>query len=541
MTAKSLVYQTPLGESTRINLRHTVDKTLGQPADFATLRDALAQDAALFATLLTRMAARLPHSLVLVIDQAEELFTLARSPEEIVMRDHTLKMLQRVVDIKADVKLIISLRTEYIGRLLDHLRAGRPDLAGVNDDLLRDFSEAALVAAIERPTSESPIGEGQPSPRERYGFRFAEGVAAQIAEDGLDLRTEHQDSVLPLIQVICTQLYERKRSRPDSDGVITREDLEAIRGVEGGLKAFAEEALERSLRLGPSDQKAFKSLFTRLYSRQVDGTLTTWLAPRHALEKSWNGSVPFAQVLEAAVSVRLLREDALRVEGTEPRPFIRLGHDALAKVAAAWQAERDEEEHLQQERAKVELERKKRRDQIRKLVAGVCLAMGLAFIFGATGLWAMHQKTMALRSKIEAQESLRVACKGLDDLLTEVADVDLAEIPQMESVRRLLLEKARSGYDGLRTRATTENDPELRWVTARAHGRLGDIDSMLGDYEKAEPSYHIAIQQLEELRAEVTRFCRLRPRPREMPPGIGYSAQGAVPLPGCQGGAARDR
>ena len=139
----------------------------------------------------------------------------------------------------------------------------------------------------------------------------------------------------------------------------------------------------------------------------------------------------------------------LRVEGTEPRPYIRLGHDALAKVAAAWQSERVEEERLQQERAKLELERKKRRDQIRKLVAGVCLAMGLAFIFWRTGLWAMRQKTLALRSKVEAQESLRVACKGLDDLLTHVADVDLAEIPQMESVRRLLLEKARSGSENL--------------------------------------------------------------------------------------------
>src|SRR5262249_13236854 len=161
---------------------------------------------------------------------------------------------------------IISLRTEYIGRLLDHLRSGRPDLTGVRDDLLRDFSQPALIAAIERPTSEVPIGEGQVSPRAKYGFRFADGVAAQIAKDGLDLRPEDQDSVLPLIQVICTQLYERQRSRAGSDGVITRADLEAIRGVEGGLKAFAEEALDRSLRLGPSDQTAFKALFTRLYS-----------------------------------------------------------------------------------------------------------------------------------------------------------------------------------------------------------------------------------------------------------------------------------
>ena len=35
MTANSLVYHTPAGESTRINLRHVVDTILGQPADLA--------------------------------------------------------------------------------------------------------------------------------------------------------------------------------------------------------------------------------------------------------------------------------------------------------------------------------------------------------------------------------------------------------------------------------------------------------------------------------------------------------------------------
>ena len=85
--------------------------------------------------------------------------------------------------------------------------------------------------------------------------------------------------------------------------------------------------------------------------------------------------------METARSVRLLREDVLRVEGNEPRPFIRLGHDALAKVAAAWQAERDEEERLRQERAQVERERAKRRQQIRKLLAGTCAAACAAIFF----------------------------------------------------------------------------------------------------------------------------------------------------------------
>jgi tetratricopeptide (TPR) repeat protein len=515
-TAEPLEYATPDGEQVRINLREPINDVLGRPADYATLRSALAQDASLFSTLLARMAAPLPHALVLFVDQAEEFFTLSRSPEEIRDRDHALKMIQRVVDIKADVKLIITLRTEYYGRLLDHLRAGRRSFSGVRDELLRDFTLPSLVAAIERPTSPEPLDAGPVSPRAKYGFRFADGVAARIALGGLSLRTEHQDSVLPLIQVICTQLYERKKAQKDSDGVITLADLEAIRGVEGGLKAFAEDALERSIGLEPADRAAFKSLFIRLYSRQVDGTLTTWLAPRDALESTWNGSMPFAQVMESARSVRLLREDVLRVEGNEPRPFIRLGHDALARVAAAWQAELDEEERLRQERAQVELERAKRRKQVRKLIIGTALAASAAILFGAIGVWALDQRararasetrarsseTKALDNEKKAEESLRVACQGLDDLLTDVADVDLADIPQMEPVRLGLLQKAKAGYEKLAENRDAKQSTLLRWVVGRSYSRLGDIVEMMGDYSRSEEFHRQAIGLLAALSAD---------------------------------------
>ena len=351
-TATTLRYKTPEGEQETVNLRLLIDEAIGAPADFATLREALRRDSQLLAEILARIAGRLPYALVLVFDQIEEVFTLAKTPEEVAGRDHALRMLQRVVDVRADVKLIISLRTEYYGRLLDHLRAGRRDLTGVRDDLLRDFSRSALIEAITRPTSETPLADGQPSPREKYGFRYAEGIPEAIADGVLALRSENQDSVLPLVQVICTQLYEREKTQPGSDGVITREDLDAIKGVEGGLKAFAEDALVRSLRLGPEDREAFKALFSQLYNRQPDGTLTTWLMPRESLERQWDRPTPFADLLEAAKSVRLLREDELRIEGGEPRRYVRLGHDALAKVAAAWKAEREENQRLRGRRGR---------------------------------------------------------------------------------------------------------------------------------------------------------------------------------------------
>ena len=203
-------------------MRPVLDEALGTKADAATLRAALMADPGRLATLLERLSAPLPHALVLVLDQAEELFTLAKTPEEIAARDQALRLLQRVADVRADVKVIVSLRTEYYGRLLDHLRAGRRDLTGVRDDLLRDFSKPALIEAIERPTLETPLVEGQPSPRQRYGFTYADGVAEAIADGVLKLRSENQDSVLPLVQVICTRLYDREVSDPASDRVVTQ-------------------------------------------------------------------------------------------------------------------------------------------------------------------------------------------------------------------------------------------------------------------------------------------------------------------------------
>ena len=401
-TATLLRYDTPDGEPHTVNLRRVLDEVLGTTADYATLREALRRDVHLLADMISRMAGRLPYALVLVLDQAEEVFTLAKTPEEVAGRDHGLRMLQRLVDVQADVKLIVALRTEYYGRLLDHLRAGRRDLTGVRDDLLRDFSRSALIEAITRPTSETPLAPGQPAPREQYGFRYAEGIPEAIADGVLALRSENQDSVLPLVQVICTQLYEREKALPGSDGVITRENLDAIKGVEGGLKAFAEDALVRSMRLGPEDREAFKGLFSQLYNRQPDGTLTTWLMPRESLQRQWDRPTPFADLLDAARSVRLLREDELRIEGGEPRRYVRLGHDALAKVAAAWKAEREENQRLEEERTKRLEERRKRLRQRRRLAGVAVFFLTLAGLFGWLGLEANREARLARNAEKKA-------------------------------------------------------------------------------------------------------------------------------------------
>src|SRR5262249_41517942 len=156
---------------------------------------------------------------------------------------------------------------------------------------------------------------GQPSPREKYGFRYADEIPAAIADGVLALRSENQDSVLPLVQVVCALLYNLVRKRSSrGDCTINHADLIEIGGVEGGLRIYVEEVMDRDMRLNHHDRDAFRSLMEGLYVCQNDGTLTTWLKPHEEVESEWKHatSTAFEDVFATARANRLLRGDELR-------------------------------------------------------------------------------------------------------------------------------------------------------------------------------------------------------------------------------------
>ncbi len=139
--------------------------------------------------------------------------------------------------------------------------------------------------------------------------------------------------------------------------------------MEGGLKAFAEEALERSLPARPSGQAAFKALFTRLYRRQVDGTLTTWLAPRNSLESSWCSSSAFRPGGGGGRVSAMPARECLRIEGADLALISGWGTMPWPGSLRPGRGNGTRRNFFKKRRAKLELERKKPR-QIRKLVVG---------------------------------------------------------------------------------------------------------------------------------------------------------------------------
>jgi eukaryotic-like serine/threonine-protein kinase len=134
------------------------------------------------------------------------------------------------------------------------------------------------------------------------------------------------------------------------------------------------------------------------------------------------------------------------------------------------------------------------------------LAVGIALIDQQRALTdkqrviAEEQRKIAVANAAAALQNLRLAQNAADGLLGEVADVDLADIPQMEPVRKRLLEKARAGYRQFL--AQRGDDPLVRWGSERSRVRLGDVQALLGQVPQAEGSYRHAIDELEKLTKE---------------------------------------
>jgi tetratricopeptide (TPR) repeat protein len=99
-----------------------------------------------------------------------------------------------------------------------------------------------------------------------------------------------------------------------------------------------------------------------------------------------------------------------------------------------------------------------------------------------------------------ADEYFGQALEAVDQLLAEVAEVDLAGVPHMEHRRRNLLLKAVGFYrDFLEQRGA---DPALRQQAGRVYRRLGDLREMLNEDAEAEQAYGRALTLLGPLAEE---------------------------------------
>jgi serine/threonine-protein kinase len=140
----------------------------------------------------------------------------------------------------------------------------------------------------------------------------------------------------------------------------------------------------------------------------------------------------------------------------------------------------------------------RRRPAAAALVGVSVLAAGALL---AQGLWS-YREVRAERDRAEenfreAEDNFRTARKAVRELLTEVAQEQLAYEPGLELKRKVLLEKALGFYKGFLAKKGT--DPRVRLETAEGYHLVGEIQRLLEQHEAAQAAYAQAITLLTAL------------------------------------------
>jgi eukaryotic-like serine/threonine-protein kinase len=143
----------------------------------------------------------------------------------------------------------------------------------------------------------------------------------------------------------------------------------------------------------------------------------------------------------------------------------------------------------------------------RPALALLITSLTLGFILFAIGGWwsavtlnAANQRESDQRRR--AEDNFTQALKAVEKMLMEVGSVDLADVPQMEPVRKKLLLQAKDFYEDFLEKR--REDASVRYLAGRAKGRLGDIHEMLGETVAAERSYNEARGLLESANTDPT-------------------------------------
>lgn len=283
--------------------------------------------------------------LYFVIDQAEDVLNLNSrgSPNQ--------QRFVRLIDIlrfRGEVKLILSLRTEFFGNFLDLMSVSPtelglqerpsealPPLSGIDMFLLDSIREQSrLVNIIEFPAKNT----------DKYKFEFEDGLALRIAGD---LNKETNDfNLLPTLQVVCKELYDDVVVKRETN-VIRTEDYTRRGGVRGGIDAFINRNLDEVLNengrtSGVEEIGKWKTVLGSLVGRSEAGSVVGLLKRAPSIE----GVAQREEVVGAGTQGSTLM--VLQGLGQEHRRVLRivpdmeggvwygLGHDALAPALFAW-------------------------------------------------------------------------------------------------------------------------------------------------------------------------------------------------------------
>ncbi|EDM75102.1 WD-40 repeat, partial [Plesiocystis pacifica SIR-1] len=256
------------------------------------------------ASLLSSLSRR-EGRLLLVIDQLEELFTMAGLDAAAPAREarafvaNLVEATQPQVQLDSRVWVVASLRADFLQPALQ---------AGGLGQVMRESARATLAtldAAQVRATIERPLA--------RVGYRIEPALVDKL------VLASSEPGRLPLLQYVLGELWER---RDETHKTLRAAVYEELGGLEGALAATAERTLDQ-LRLehGARAEPAVRQLMTRLVH----------VSPGNA--PFTRRPVPVAELAQGALATRV--REAFVVEARVlvlHRDTMELAHEKLVQV-----------------------------------------------------------------------------------------------------------------------------------------------------------------------------------------------------------------
>jgi hypothetical protein len=320
------------------------------------------QDPYFLLNALKEIANKYVHTLVLVLDQAEEAITL---PGDEDIQDAFFQFLKLFNASRLHVKLVIALRTETFGEFFDYLHFDASVITDVKQYPLKRLGRSEVKRAIELPTSNEPVEEHRP-PFEVYRFAYEPGLVDRIVDDLF--AADPSGGILPVMQIVCRDLYNEIR---DLSGAreITKSLYERGDKVAGRIDKHLSQSLRAALSIEMTpgakvsdEERKWRAGLSTLARHEGDGTVRTDVTSEANLLATLS-DLDVAEPTERVLAY-LTRPDTVILRtfsivsptsGSEVT-FYSLGHDAIALVLYQWTLRRQEEEKLR----KNELEARRR-------------------------------------------------------------------------------------------------------------------------------------------------------------------------------------
>jgi conflict system STAND superfamily ATPase len=303
---------------------------------------------------LQGVAAEWPRSLVLIIDQGEEVLTLksARDSSADASRDQFFDFIYRFNRTEFDLKLILAIRSEYYGKFVARMGRNARERSNIEFFYLNELTESEIVEAIERPTCKKEI-KPYGVPFEQYHFQFEPGLASTIVDDVMKNRNI-KGGILPVVQIVCENLYAAATAESPADAsfTITRQHYVHLPSIEVQLEGYLKQKLvefgsQQNVRVSDDEVDRWKGVLSGLSLAQIDGTIVKQLKDKNeliALASKFRCKLPIEETMKylSDPDVRVLSgEEVINSVTNEPVWAYSLVHDALGLVMESWKTAQD--------------------------------------------------------------------------------------------------------------------------------------------------------------------------------------------------------